>query len=584
MAGPFSFVLVAGYCAVAVGAGVAAGPPPAADLAPALPDKAAIHHEVPQDPLMPWTASPFGPWRLPPETGAGLSPGVQVNVDEVGQNIVGDAANEPSLAVDPLAPNRLVIGWRQFDTIASNFRQAGWAYSHDGGRTWTFPGVIEPGVFRSDPVLDADADGRFFYYSLTTVEDLFICHLFRSTDGGVTWGPQTFAFGGDKQWMTIDRSTGIGRGTVYGVWSPFFSCCPGNLTKSRNSFLIFIEPIVLPQTVFWGAMDVDANGVLYIAGVDTSFTPVLLRSSNIQNSQQVPVFDVINSVPLGGTVESGAGPNPGGLLGQVWVAVDESGGPTDGNVYIVASVNPPGSDPMDVNFSRSTDGGITWSQPVRINDDPAGTNAWQWFGTMDVGPDGRIDVVWNDTRNSGQSNVSELFYSFSTDGGVTWSVNEQLSSSFNSFLGWPNQNKIGDYYHLRSDRVGAHLAWAATFNGEQDVYYRRIGDYDCNDNGIGDADDLLAGTSGDCNGNEIPDECEIAAGVLIDSNGDGVPDICESIPGDLNGDGVVDINDLLGLLAAWGPCPSPPAECPADLNGDGVVDITDLLGLLANWS
>src|SRR5882762_1506575 len=46
----------------------------------------------------------------------------QVNVDANHQNIVGDAANEPSIAVDPTNGNRMVIGWRQFDTVNSNFR------------------------------------------------------------------------------------------------------------------------------------------------------------------------------------------------------------------------------------------------------------------------------------------------------------------------------------------------------------------------------------------------------------------------------------------------------------------------------
>lgn len=54
------------------------------------------------------------------------------------------------------------------------------------------------------------------------------------------------------------------------------------------------------------------------------------------------------------------------------------------------------------------------------------------------------------------------------------------------------------------------------------------------------------------------------------------------ILGDLNGDGVVDVSDLLILLAAWGSCDDGRA-CPADLNGDGAVDVSDLLVLLANW-
>jgi hypothetical protein len=77
----------------------------------------------------------------------------QVNVGANGQNIVGDAANEPSIAVDPTDNNKMTIGWRQFDSVQSNFRQGGWGFTSDGGFNWTFPGVLEPGVFRSDPVL-----------------------------------------------------------------------------------------------------------------------------------------------------------------------------------------------------------------------------------------------------------------------------------------------------------------------------------------------------------------------------------------------------------------------------------------------
>jgi hypothetical protein len=53
--------------------------------------------------------------------------------------------------------------------------------------------------------------------------------------------------------------------------------------------------------------------------------------------------------------------------------------------------------------------------------------------------------------------------------------------------------------------------------------------------------------------------------------------------GDLDGDGDVDVMDLLALLGAWGDCPDPPAECSADLNEDGIVNVMDLLMQLANW-
>src|ERR1041384_4357343 len=62
----------------------------------------------------------------------------QVNVDSNGQNITGDAANEPSIAVDPNDRTKMVIGWRQFDSVSSNFRQAGWAFSDKAGGSWVF--------------------------------------------------------------------------------------------------------------------------------------------------------------------------------------------------------------------------------------------------------------------------------------------------------------------------------------------------------------------------------------------------------------------------------------------------------------
>ena len=111
----------------------------------------------------------------------GVSPGMisqygpftsyQVNVDANGQNITGDAANEPSICVDPTNANKMAIGWRQFNSVSSNFRQAGYGYTTDGGMTWTFPGVLENNVFRSDPVLNADDTGHFFYLSL--LENIF---------------------------------------------------------------------------------------------------------------------------------------------------------------------------------------------------------------------------------------------------------------------------------------------------------------------------------------------------------------------------------------------------------------------------
>ena len=104
----------------------------------------------------------------------GVFTSYQANVDGNGNNILGDAANEPSIAVDPTDRNKMSIGWRQFDSIISDFRQAGWGYTTDGGDAWTFPGVLQNDLFRSDPVLHFNEVGNFFYLSLRSDGLIFL--------------------------------------------------------------------------------------------------------------------------------------------------------------------------------------------------------------------------------------------------------------------------------------------------------------------------------------------------------------------------------------------------------------------------
>lgn len=438
------------------------------------------------------------------EYGQGRFVSVQVNVDAQGNNIGGDAANEPTIAMVCGNPGRLVIGWRQFDTINSNFREAGRAYSTDGGRTWTFPGVLTNGTFRSDPVLAADTNGTVFYYSL---KSNFLCDMFRSFDGGQTFEAPIAAYGGDKAWMTIDQTDSQGNNHIYISWSTVAGCCGNRIfTRSTDGGATYLNPITLPNSPVWGTLDVASNGDLYVVGSNTVSTFSVVRSANAKDSSVIPTFSLRNgNVNMGGSVVFG-GPNPDGLTGQLWVAVDKSSGPRNGYVYMLSTVDPPGGDPANVNFVRSTDGGVTWSAPVKVNDD-GGTNAWQWFGTLSIAPSGRLDAIWNDTRNGENMYMSQVFYAYSTDGGVTWSPNEAATGLWDSRVGWPRQNKIGDYYHMISDDAGAMLAYAATFNGEQDVYFMRI-TIDCNGNGIHDGDDIANGTSPDVNGDWLPDECQ----------------------------------------------------------------------------
>jgi hypothetical protein len=193
------------------------------------------------------------------------------------------------------------------------------------------------------------------------------------------------------------------------------------------------------------------------------------KSTNAQIAAQSPTFTT-TSINLGGVSATGnAAVNPAGLLGQVSIATAGNG-----NIYVLGSVNPAGADPLDVMFIRSTDDGDTWSSPIRINNNPLGENSFQWFGTMSVAPNGRIDAIWNDTGVNLNNNFSVMKYAYSIDDGMTWLGNIAVTPVFNHLLGFPSQDKIGDYYDMTSDDNGANVVFSATFNGGQDLYFMRI--------------------------------------------------------------------------------------------------------------
>ena len=438
-----------------------------------------MHHETMDDKYLPnaFNNKKTSPAYKYKSTGAQRSVSssittIQVNVDSSGRNIIGDAANEPNIAVNPLDENKIVIGWRQFDNVTSNFRQAGWAYTTNAGQSWTFAGRIDAGVFHSDPVLDFDKEGNFYYNSLAND---FTCKVYESTNGGASWNNRTNADGGDKQWMTIDRTAGVGSGNIYAFWTYLYSTCmPGFFTRSTNEDTSFESCTIINSYPYFGTTAVGNAGELYIAGTDSNANIVFSESVNAQFRDSVVSWNVPQFVNIDGFI-NGSSMNPAGLLGQVNIDVDRSNGPGRGNIYVLASLNRISSnDPADVMFASSTDGGLTWSNPIQINDDSSIFNT-QWFGTMSVAPNGRIDAIWLDNRDAVTgADSSALYYSYSVDQGNTWSINQKMSGLFDPHVGYPNQNKMGDYFDMISDNIGAHLAWANTFNGEEDVYYSRI--------------------------------------------------------------------------------------------------------------
>jgi len=132
---------------------------------------------------------------------------------------------------------------------------------------------------------------------------------------------------------------------------------------------------------------------------------------------------------------------------------------------------------------------------------------------MDISPEGRIDVVWYDSRFDADGPtgtfINRLMYAYSIDGGQTWSDNLPIGPLFDTDVG---EDKIGDYIQIVSDRTGAHVAFTTTYNGvEHDISYARIGDYDCDANGVGDSVQIQQSPELDANDNGILDCCESCA-------------------------------------------------------------------------
>jgi hypothetical protein len=86
----------------------------------------------------------------------------------------------------------------------------------------------------------------------------------------------------------------------------------------------------------------------------------------------------------------------------------------------------------------------------------------------------------------------------------------------------------------------------------------------------------------DCNRNCIDDNIDIIQGNSLDTNANNVPDECECLA-DFDGNGNVNIHDLLTLISHWGEISPPQDPLQADLDGDGTVNVTDLIILLSQF-
>ncbi|MCC6908590.1 MAG: exo-alpha-sialidase [Phycisphaerales bacterium] len=421
--------------------------------------------------------------------------GVQINTDALGNDIIGDAANEPTFAVSPVDPDRLVVGWRQFPTINSDSRYAGYAWSSDGGLTWTNGGTLAgpPGYQnpeQSDPLVKVNAQGVFYYWS-EVFRPNYAQWMYQSADGGQTWSvpdPIEDPTSGDKPWLAIDNTGGMGDGHLYGGWNHFTlgGYCYVESTDGGHTWTPSKRIADAGGTQWMLHMVVGPEGEVYAGWKNYNQNAILItKSTNAKDPNVTTTFDAFGAGGRDGLdIRIDAANDPGNVpvnptgFHQLFLGVDSSGGPRRGWVYALWPDDR--RDGADLSFARSSDGGFTWETGIRVNDD--GPGALQWMPAMSVAPNGRIDVFWFDTRNSSGHPVpwSQLFYTFSTDGGSNWAPNRRLSDAFDTTLGWPQQQKIGDYMESVSDDRGAGVVYPATFNGGQDLWFMRLEPFQVN--------------------------------------------------------------------------------------------------------
>lgn len=199
-----------------------------------------------------------------------------------------------------------------------------------------------------------------------------------------------------------------------------------------------------------------------------SFLPLVARSGppTWPTATPTPTPTPTSTPPGGPGVDPDWGPerqatfsahHAGGVVGRN-LAVDAAGRmhiawvENSGNVY-------------DVLYSRSTDGGQTWSASFDLADSPLPANS----PNLMLGPDGTLHAIWNDLRDGGSG---RLYYSRSTDAGLIWAPPRDVTGA--------HARKVGGFSFGLDLQNRLHLAWhygdpsADTIPTE--VYYLRSTD------------------------------------------------------------------------------------------------------------
>lgn len=426
--------------------------------------------------------------------------------DDVRVSLLPDQAlAEVIIDVNPLNPDNIAIcGYARSLKTMSTF------HSFDAGKTWTHVSVgdehdgLGPDFDRFDPTLVFDARGFLYVgYGVRvlvpggTIDHLVVC---RSVDGGRTFGPAATVWiapdvlgiaGNDK----FHLATGPARfdpsvEVVMMAWTwnvpPPIGRVDQQIVFSRSvdAGLTFSPPVVVNDDSIsdrgfslFADPGIGPDGVMYVAWNDINANEIKVDHS-FDNGSTWGIDVVVERATIPFRMRIPPQPNRGVFAGPV-LDVDCSESAHRGRVYIVYCHGP--MEDTDILVRYSDDSANSWSEPVRVNDDPPGE--FQFLPWLDVNQtSGRVNVVFYDTREDTASHRSRVHLAASDTGGESFLANVPVADvPSNNGVSNPSRypGNFLEYIGVAGWGDNAFVAWTDTRNAPSpltDYYFDRVPD------------------------------------------------------------------------------------------------------------
>ena len=334
-------------------------------------------------------------------------------------------------------------------------------YSTDGGTTWNASAALPQGGTCCDPTVDWSSDGSLAYTATLGNCGGAGCQVwfYRSSDGGQTWNDlpggtprRTLSSGNanDKEYLHVDKHAGSPFvDNLYVTWHSNNIMQFAKSTDSGNSWSSLSFSSGGDQQGIGSDIATDKNGHVYYFWPAFNSQRILLRKSTDGGAS----FGSVSEVAA--TEGSFAFPVPSMETREVFIYVaadaDLSNGPFGGSVYAAwtDATGPTGSNPANnharIQVAYSRNGGASWTVTTPHETNNLGS-VDRWHQWLAVGPDGKVHVVFYDTRRAADRASVDLFYSFSQDGAQTFSTPTRVTAEQSPNIG--DSFEFGDYNGL----------------------------------------------------------------------------------------------------------------------------------------